>query len=758
MFGELVRSHRVRLGMTQEELATLAKLSVRGIGKIESGRSTSPRPFTVRLLADAFGLTGDARDQFCAAATLADEPRPRGGYSTLPAQLPADVRAFTARSAELGRLDELSPGARSRAADATVAIAVLSGTAGIGKTALAVHWAQRERHRFPDGQLYVNLRGFDPSGSPVTAAEAVRRFLDAFEVPPQQIPHSFDAQVDLYRSLLAGKRVLVVLDNARDAEQVRPLLPGGPGCMAIVTSRNRLSGLVAESAHPLTLDLLAPAEARELLVSRLGQDRVAAEPDAVDEIVRFCARLPLALAVVAARAAGHPGFRLDSLAAELRAARGSLDTFAGADRTTDARAVFSWSAHQLSPAAARLFRLLGLHPGPDITVPAAASLAGQAVPEVRRLLADLSEAHLVTEHTPGRFTFHDLLRAYAAEETHTVDTDDDRATAIHRLFDHYVHTAHTAARLLQPARDPLPLTPPLAGVTPEHPATHGEAIAWFIADHAVLLAVVEHATRTGADIHTWQLACTLPDFLDWHGHWHDGTAVLEAALDAARRLGDPHKEARVHHLIAGPYIHLNRTDDADTHLKHALDLYEECGDQAGQAHAHTSVALVLERQGRLGEALEHTEQALALFRAAGHEHGQARSLNNLGWAHAQLGDPAATLDYCQQALERYEELGSRHGQAMTWDSLGYGHQHLGDHDAALSCYQHALDLVRDIGNRWEEAVVLTHIGDTYAAMGDGGSADTAWRQALAIFEQFNHPNAERLRAKLRNLTAEHDPS
>ncbi|MGH3877628.1 MAG: helix-turn-helix domain-containing protein, partial [Actinophytocola sp.] len=295
MFGEVVRAQRKRLGLTQEELATRAQLSVRGIGKIESGEIAAPRPHTVRLLAEAFGLTGQARDEFSAAAgEQPTGPPSPGRQPTIPAQLPADVRAFTGRGAELAELDSLS----ERPDDTGVAIAVLSGTAGIGKTALAVHWAQRARHRFPDGQLYVNLRGFDPGSSPVPPAEAVRRFLDAFEVPPRQVPHGFEAQVGLYRSLMAGRRVLVVLDNARDAEQVRPLLPGAPGCLAIVTSRNRLSGLVAETAHPVTLDLLTTAEARELLGHRLGPDRVATEPAAVDEIIAACARLPLALAVV----------------------------------------------------------------------------------------------------------------------------------------------------------------------------------------------------------------------------------------------------------------------------------------------------------------------------------------------------------------------------------------------------------------------------------------------------------------------------
>ncbi len=751
MFGVVVRAQRTRLGMTQEELAARAQLSVRGIGKIESGEIAAPRPHTVRILAEAFGLTGDARDEFCAAAgerpsTGNAAPGPR---RTIPAQLPADVRSFTGRTAELARLDELS--ARAAAADTTgAAIAVLSGTAGVGKTALAVHWAQRTRHRFPDGQLYVDLRGFDEGSSPVLPSEAVRRFLDAFEVPPHQVPHSFEAQVGLYRSLIAGRRVLVVLDNARDAEQARPLLPGAPGCLAVVTSRNRLSGLVAETAHPVAVDLLTTDEARELLTRRLGADRVAREPGAVDEIITACARLPLALAVVAARAASHPTFGLAALAAELHAAWGSLDTFAGTDPATDARAVFSWSYRQLSPAAARLFRLLGLHPGPDVAVPAAASLAALTSSQVRPLLAELSDAHLVAEHVPGRYTAHDLLRAYAAEQARDADAHDPCDAAVHRLLDHYVHTASAAARLLAPIRDPLPLAPPASGVRAEDLADQAQALAWFTAEHAVLLAVIDRTARTGEDLHTWQLASTLIDFLDWRGHWHDAVNTLGAALEAALRLGDPDKEALVHYLIAGPYIHLDRTADADTHLALALEQYRRSGDQAGQAHIHSAYSFVCEREGRLRDALEHTKLAGDLYRAAGHKQGQARALNNLGWDHAQLGDPAQSLVYCQQALHAYEELGSNLGQARTWDSLGYAHQHLGHHTEAISCYRRALELFRDLGNRWEEAVVLTHFGDAYDAAGDLESADTAWREGLVILEQLNHPDAEQLRTKLRH--------
>jgi len=355
----------------------------------------------------------------------------------IPAQLPPRVAGFAGREQELARLDAIlsqaAHGGQTRGAP--TAIAAIIGTAGVGKTTLAVHWAHRVRERFPDGQLYVNLRGFDWCRPAVDQGHALRKILDALALSPERIPDDLQAQVGLYRSLLAGKRMLVVLDNARDAEQVRPLLPGSPGCLALVTSRNQLTGLVAiEGALPLGLDLLTVSEARDLLARRLGPDRVASEPEAASEIIERSARLPLALTITAARAATKPGFPLAVTAAELRQAATILDPFHGGDLATDVRAVFSWSYRTLSTDAARLFRLLGLHPGPDITLAAAAGLAGIPAEQARLLLAELAYAHLLTEHSPGRYAFHDLLRAYATEQAHTYDSDHDRHAAVVRIL------------------------------------------------------------------------------------------------------------------------------------------------------------------------------------------------------------------------------------------------------------------------------------------------------------------------------------
>jgi hypothetical protein len=377
-----------------------------------------------------------------------------------------------------------------------------------------VRWAHQVADRFPDGQLYVNLRGFDPSSAPVPPAQALHGFLTAFQIPAGQIPADLAAQAALYRSLLAGKRVLVLLDNARDAAQVRPLLPGSPGCLALVTSRTQLAGLAAaEDAFLLTLDVLAEAEAREMLAHRLGSQRIAAEPLAADELIGLCARLPLALSIAAARAAGRSAFRLAVLAAELREAHDRLDALDAGDGASDVRAVISWSYHELSAPSARMFRLLGLHPGPDISLAAAASLAGLPVRQAREWLDELTRSHLLAERSPGRFAFHDLLRAYAAERAAAQD-DAERRAAVHRTLDHYLHTGHAAAIRLSPVREPLLLAGPQPGVRAE-PLTDGrQALAWFQAEHRVLIAATMQAADLGFGDHAWQIPWTLASFLD----------------------------------------------------------------------------------------------------------------------------------------------------------------------------------------------------------------------------------------------------
>jgi DNA-binding SARP family transcriptional activator len=674
----------------------------------------------------------------------------------VPAQLPPTLRAFTGRGQELARLDALLAQATSTHPDrsAAVLITAVSGTAGVGKTTLAVHWAHRVADRFPDGQLYVNLRGFDPAGVVLDPATAVRGFLDALGVPPERIPPDLDAQAALYRSLTAGKRMLVVLDNARNDEQVRPLLPGSAGCLVVVTSRNQLTGLFAtDAAYSLTLDVLSAVEAHEFLAGRLGIDVVAAAPLAVERIIAACARLPLALAVAAARAQ-QTGFPLAILATELDNAGGRLDALDVGDTTTRVRAVFSWSYAALTSPAARLFRLLGSHPGPDISAPATASLAGQPPPEVRPLLAELLHASLLTEHDPGRYTFHDLLRDYAIDLTHTHDSDHTRHVAMTRLLDHYTHTAGTADRLLDPTRDPipLPLARPAPNTDPERPADHQEAMDWLTTERRALLATLRQAGNAGFDIHAWQLAWALDRFLDRRAQWPDLIAAWRAALHAGRRLADPVAQAVAHRRLGCADTMLSRYAEAHTHLAHALDLFTEVGNRTGLVYTHRDRSILWERQGQPHKALDDAEQALTLSLATSNHRGQAYALNAVGWCRAQLGDHAQALTYCGQALNLHQQLGNREGQAATWDSLGYAHHHLGHYSQAVDCYQQALTLHRDLGYRYYGARTLARLGDTHHAAGNPTAAHITWQDALSILRDLHHPDADLIRSKLRRFT------
>jgi DNA-binding SARP family transcriptional activator len=670
-----------------------------------------------------------------------------------PAQLPHPIPDFTGRDTQLAWLDELVSQGSGDTGNAVV-ITVITGTAGVGKSALAVHWAHRHRDLFPDGQLYVNLRGFGPAGSAMESAEAIHGFLGAFAMPPDQIPLDLDAQAALYRSMLADRRVLVVLDNARDVDQIRLLLPGSPGCVALVTSRNKLTSLVAvDGAHTVELDLLSAAEARHLLSGRLGAERVAAESASVEVIIEACARLPLALVIAAANAAASR-LLLAALADELQETHGRLDVLDAGDQYADVRAVFSWSYQALDAPAARQFRLLGLHAGPDIGTSAAASLAGVPLTQARRQLAELVRAHLLTEWAPGRFAMHDLLHEYASELAVTQDTAANRRQAVHRVLDHYVHTAYVADQLLRPRRDdPVTLARPQPLVTLETLADYRDALAWLADERQVLLAALRQAEDYGFDTHVWQLAWAVTSYLDRHGHWYDAAASHRAALKAAERLGDVHAQAIIHCCLACAYCRLDGHKAANEHLQQALELYEAVGDQAGKAHAHRTLTWVLDRQGRYREALLHAEQALELFRIAGRPTGQARALNAVGWFHILLGEPEAGLRYCERALDAQREIADQAGQADTLDSIACAHTFLGRYDEAVAGYHQALELYREFGDRYYEAATLQALGDAYLAADDPASAISAWQNAAAILDELDMPEAGKLRARLAELAS-----
>jgi tetratricopeptide (TPR) repeat protein len=666
----------------------------------------------------------------------------------VPRQLPARSAGFAGRVAWLARLDALLPPGDDRPGG--LPVATISGVPGIGKTTLAVHWAHRVADRFPDGQLYLDLRGFDPDRPPVDPATGLAILLGALGVAGRRLPASQPERESLYRTVLADRRVLLVLDNAHDAAQVRPLLPGGDRCLVLVTSRNPLAGLVATGARPMVLDLLGPAEAGDLLEGRLGRARVAAEPDAVAGIADRCGGLPLALSIVAARAAVRDDAPLGAVVAELGRSRRTLDEFAGDDASADLRAVFSWSYRILGEPAARLLRLLAVHPGPDVTAPAAASLAGTPVPEAHAALRELHAASLLTEVRPDRYAFHDLVRAYAAELAGLSDPPERLHAALVRLLDHLVHTALAATLSLDPHQTRTDVGPAVPGVTPEPIADRREALVWFETERPVILAAVERAAD-GFESHAWRLAWTSVVYLERSGQWHDKLAVLSTALDAARRTGERTTQARTLRSLGRTLGRLHDYGAAYAHLRSAIALYRDLGDVNGQAHAAGSLGEILEHEGRYEEALAMDEESYELFAAAGNRLGQARALGGIGSLQTLMGRHEQTIATCQRALELFVAAGDRNGQAGVHDSLGVAYGHLGRHAEAVACFRQALEALESTGEQFYVALVLAHLGDEHLAAAEVVEARHCYDSALAIFTRLGSREAGAVRDKLALL-------
>ena len=657
----------------------------------------------------------------------------------VPRQLPAPPRHFLARDRELAVLT------RALGDGGAVVISAIGGGGGIGKTTLAVHWAHRNLHRFPDGQLYVNLRGFDPDSEPTPPSAALRGFLGALGVPPGSVPPDLDGQSALYRSALADKRMLVVLDNAADTAQVAPLLAGGTTCLTLVTSRSPLTGLVAvHGALPVPLAVLSDHESRALLARHLGEARMAAEPDAVDDVVRHCAGLPLALGIVAARATTRPDLGLAAQAAALRDHRTRLDALDTGDADLNLRAVLSWSRRALTPAAARLFDLLGLTPGPDVSTAAAAALLAADPTEP---LAELEANHLVTQPEPGRYRMHDLVRLYAAERSNHDDP------ALRRIVDFYLHTAHAADRLLDPLRPALTLTS-----TPEDaaPLTHRdatEALAWLTTEYPCLLGAQRLATAQGRHARVWELASVLDTYHWRQGHTANHVAVLNAAVAAAEADGDAAVQARLHRNLGQVHTRLGAHEHAMTHLERSLAAVRRTDDPLGEAHAHSTLARTWGQGGDLHRAKVHATTALNLYRATTERTWEADALNQLGYIAALLGEHDEALARCQAALTLNRELGREIAQAEALDSIGQIHENTGHLTEALDCYRSAITLFDRHAHNHDLAGTLDHLARVHLALGDSTGARQAWDRALPLYRTQNRTeDAERVRTTLANLT------
>jgi tetratricopeptide (TPR) repeat protein len=644
------------------------------------------------------------------------------------AQLPAAPPYFVGREDELARLTaDLD---RTR----TVLISALAGAGGIGKTALALHWAHRNLHRFPDGQLFVDLQGFSPAGEPVDPAVAVRGFLDAFGVEAGRIPAAPSAQAALYRSLVAGRRMLIVLDNAADGTQVVPLLPGTDSCTVLVTSRRRLTSLITHhGAHHLPIGVLTEVDARELLTARLGVPRTSAEPEAVADLIACCGGFALALAIIAGRAAMNPTIPLADLATELRDAATRLSAFDDDEPTVSLPAVLSWSMRVLTQEQVGVFALLGIAPGPDIGLPAAANLLGLSLAQARRVLRALVEASLLNVDERGRYSMHDLIRDHATAAVRSVK--EDTSEALRRVIDFYLHTAYAADQLFYSYRPSIQLAPPMAG-TQLHPlSTASEALAWFQAEHANLLGAQHTAAELGWHQAVWQLAWTLVNLQARQGHVDHQLAMWRVALTAADQVSDPAIRILIHRNFGRANADVRRHDEAIEHLHEALALAERHDDVLEQAYVHANLAWAWEKRGEFRKALTHGTRGLHFSRAVGDQVREANALHVMGWCAAQLHEFEQAREHSEAALAIHRRHHHRHGEAVALATLGYVELSTGHHHRAIDHARQAIELFQDIGHTSDAAEIFTRLGNAYAAISDQRRAREAWQEALELYQQ-----------------------
>ncbi|MET9631106.1 tetratricopeptide repeat protein [Lentzea sp. NPDC006480] len=662
----------------------------------------------------------------------------------IPRQLPGVARHFTNRIDEQSSLTELLA-----TAGVDVVIASIDGTAGIGKTALALYWSHQVADRFPDGQLYVNLRGFDPAAEPANPGEVLGDFLDALGVPGERIPASTAARAALYRSLLAGRRVLVVLDNAADADQVRPLLPGMHTCLALVTSRNHLSGLVVrDGARRLPLDVLTDGEAQALLASHIGVQRIAAEPDAVGELVRRCAHLPLALSIAAARMAGSPAVTLGWVVNGLRQEQDRLD-YLDIDDDTGVRSVFSWSYRRASAAAAGLFRQLGLPNTTDLGLAAVAALADQPQRQVRQLLGELCQAHLLEEYRPGRYRFHDLLHAYARERAEQ-DDPQARKAALRRLLDWYLRTAHNADKLLRP-KIYTSLALPASTVTPATFHSEAEVLAWYSLERASLFLLVRQAREEELYEHTWQLPHAIVHFCRLRGDAEDCADAMRIGVEAARALGDRQAEADTLRRVAVATFDAGRYEEALSIYGRVLPLYEEIDDHATLARTLADVGDALVKLGRHEEAVAHLENALELQDGADVRQRKDGTFLRLGRALSGLERYDEAITYFQDALALSRTYEDPYGEGYALHDLGEAHAGRNDSADAVRYYDEAIALRRRIGHHTGEGLSLFGLGGALHRLGDLDGARRCWEQALIVLDTVDHPEAAHVRDRLAEL-------
>ncbi|WP_344927414.1 ATP-binding protein [Saccharopolyspora gregorii] len=672
--------------------------------------------------------------------------QPHAPARSIPRQLPPRLRHFVDRGVEQDALTTLLNGG---SAAGLVLLSMIDGVAGVGKSSLVVHWAHHVRNRFPDGELYVNLRGFDPAAEPMPTADALRDFLLALDVAHDMIPVDPGNRASMLRSLLHGRRMLLVLDNARSTAQVRPLLPGCDGCLVLVTSRNRLDDLVmSEGASRISLEVLPHDQARDLLAGHLGADRVSSESAAVDALITCCAGLPLALSMVAFRAVQMPGVPLAELVEEVGDEQERLNAL-DIGGETGVRAVFSWSYRSLPQEAARLFRLFGLLRGPHVALDAVAALAGLPRTAARRVLRDLVQAHLVEQRGSDRYEMHDLLRSYAAECAARDEDAAERITALRRLVDHYLRTSRGVERSLTSHSRLFVPEPPDSEIRAKEFDTSDAGIEWWDAERANLVAVVEQAAAEGLHEHAWQLPYSLMYYFNLRRHTDDWSRSFNIAVRSARELGDRRAEGHLLEDLAGLHYSLQQYEEAIEKRAAALSLLDDTDPFYGMmliSHAYAHLRL-----GDFDSAEEPLHRGFRLRAAAGDANGMGYARAGFGLLHSGRGDIDEALTAFDEAVALYRRVGEQWGEGFVLNNRGDACLTAGRFAEAAATFRKAAEHRRAIGHRHGAATSLRGLGTALSAAGDVDGARNAWQEALQAFEKCGAAEAEAVRADLGQL-------
>ena len=675
----------------------------------------------------------------------------------IPQQLPPAPAGFLNRDEEVGILDDLLSESIQAVSPRTF-IAVITGMPGVGKTSLALSWAERVREQFTDGQLYVNLHGYD-KGQPTSAEHALDNFLRALDAPLSTLPVDVEALTGLYRSLLHGRRALIILDNARSAEQVRPLLPPS-SCPVLVTSRSRLSGLVIrEGAIRLALNTLPPVHAERLLTSAISGPLTDAESRTAAILAEQCAYLPLALRIVAERVTLSPQTEIAVLADEIDTERSDLNALAIVldDESTEVRSVFSWSYHGLPPRAARMFRLLGLQTGPTVSSAAAAALADLPLAETRQILQVLADLNLLERAGHDRYRFHDLLGAYAAERAEAEETPEQRNQAIGRLASWYLDAADAADRMLAPLRRHVLPDPSDTDKAPLSFPDYDAALVWCETERQNLVAAVSLAAATGHHDQAWKLAMALMTFFHLRKYRTDRLATCGVALESARHIGDQRGEAWSLLSLGGALRDLRRPDEAIDMYQKSFDKWREIGDSYGQAQALSNLSEACRDVGQLDDSLEYGKRALTLWQEIGNRRSEAITLNDLGATCHNLGRFTQAVGYLERALDTGHGV-DQHTEGLSSHLLGNSLRQIGQFPEAAEQFHHALVLQRAAGDRYGEAETLRSLAELQRQLNDLTSARECLRSALSIFRSLDDPQADDTQAELDQLHRDDHPS